>query len=108
MPTDRSRLDGFSFSNIPFFAVNGVNGTKASSSSGGETNGETNGAEEENGCDSTAAAASSTEDLMEEEEEDDGRGPPKLFVMNFVNSYGNAQLEQIENNGEPITITGKL
>lgn len=41
-------------------------------------------------------------------EEEDGRGPPKLFVMNFVNSYGNAQLEQLCNDGKPIKLTGEL
>ena len=40
----------------------------------------------------------------EEEEEDDGKGPPKMFVMNLVNSYGNAQLEELRNDGQPIKI----
>ena len=42
----------------------------------------------------------------EEEEEDDGKGPPKLFVLNFVNSYGNSQIEQLDNNGEPLKLSG--
>ena len=42
-----------------------------------------------------------------EEEEDQQKGPPKLFIMNLVNSYGNAQLEQLENDGQPLQITSK-
>ncbi len=44
----------------------------------------------------------------EEEEDDEGRGPPKLFAMNLVNSYGNAKLEQLENDGKPISISGEF
>lgn len=44
----------------------------------------------------------------EEEEEDDGKGPPKLFTMNFVNSYGNAHLEQLNNDDKPLKLTSKL
>jgi hypothetical protein len=40
-----------------------------------------------------------------DEEEDQQKGPPKLFIMNLVNSYGNAQLEQLENDGQPLHIT---
>ena len=40
-----------------------------------------------------------------EDEEDQQKGPPKLFIMNLVNSYGNAQLEQLENDGQPLQIT---
>ncbi len=47
------------------------------------------------------------EEEEEEEEEEDGKGPPKLFVMNFVNSYGNAQLEHLNNDGKPIKISGE-
>jgi len=48
------------------------------------------------------------EDLDEfEDEEDQQKGPPKLFIMNLVNSYGNAQLEQLENDGQPLQITNK-
>ncbi len=43
----------------------------------------------------------------EEDEEDEGRGPPKLFALNFVNSYGNAQLEPLSNDGRPVGVTGK-
>ena len=43
----------------------------------------------------------------EEEEEDDGKGPPKLFTMNFVNSYGNAHLEQLNNDDKPLKLTSK-
>ncbi len=38
--------------------------------------------------------------MADEEEEDDGKGPPKLFTMNFVNSYGNAHLEQLNNDDD--------
>ena len=40
----------------------------------------------------------------EDEEEDDGKGPPKLFVMSYVNSYGNSHCEQLENDGKPLKI----
>ena len=43
----------------------------------------------------------------EEEEDDDGKGPPKLFTMNFVNSYGNAHLEQLNNDDKPLKLTSK-
>ena len=39
------------------------------------------------------------------EEIDQQKGPPKLFTMNLVNSYGNAQLDQLENDGQPLQIT---
>ena len=39
------------------------------------------------------------------EESDQQKGPPKLFTMNLVNSYGNAQLDQLENDGQPLQIT---
>ena len=42
-----------------------------------------------------------------EDEEDQQKGPPKLFIMNLVNSYGNAQLEQLENDGQSLQITSK-
>lgn len=42
-----------------------------------------------------------------EEEEDQQKGPPKLFIMNLVNSYGNAQLEQLDNDGQQLQITSK-
>ena len=46
------------------------------------------------------------DDLMmeDDEEEDDKKGPPKMFVMNLVNSYGNAHLEELRNDGEPLKI----
>jgi len=40
----------------------------------------------------------------EEEEDDERKGPPKMFVMNLVNSYGNAQLEELRNDGQPLKI----
>jgi hypothetical protein len=43
--------------------------------------------------------------MADEEEEDDGKGPPKLFTMNFVNSYGNAHLEQLNNDDKPLKLT---
>ena len=42
-----------------------------------------------------------------DDEEDQQKGPPKLFIMNLVNSYGNAQLEQLENDDQPLHITSK-
>ena len=42
-----------------------------------------------------------------DDEEDQQKGPPKLFIMNLVNSYGNAQLEQLENDEQPLHITSK-
>ena len=64
---------------------------------------------------STAAAAAAPpsssaldDDMMvEDEEEDDKRGPPKLFAMNLVNSYGNAQIESFANDGAPLKMTQK-
>ena len=53
-------------------------------------NGEVNGEEEE--------------EEEEGEEDDDGKGPPKMFVMNLVNSYGNAQMEELKNDGRPINM----
>merc|ERR1711974_386905 len=44
------------------------------------------------------------EEEEEEEEDDDGKGPPKMFVMNLVNSYGNAQMEELKNDGRPINM----
>jgi len=46
--------------------------------------------------------------MADEEEEDDGKGPPKLFTMNFVNSYGNAHLEQLNNDDKPLKLTSKM
>ena len=45
--------------------------------------------------------------MVEDEEEDDKRGPPKLFTMNLVNSYGNAQIESFANDGAPLKMTQK-
>ena len=64
---------------------------------------------------SAAAAAAAAvqpssldDDMMEdEEEEDDKRGPPRLFTMNLVNSYGNAQIESFANDGAPLKLTQK-
>ena len=59
----------------------------------------------------TAAAPPSSaldDDMMvEDEEEDDKRGPPRLFAMNLVNSYGNAQIESFANDGAPLKLTQK-
>lgn len=67
--------------------------------------------EKDGGVNSTSAAATTSasveDDMMEEEEEDDKRGPPKLFSMNLVNSYGNAQLESLDNDGQPLKIAAK-
>jgi len=44
------------------------------------------------------------EELMGDEELlKDGRGPPLIFALNFVNSYGNSVLEPLNNNGKAIT-----
>jgi len=78
-----------------------VNGTAAADASMEEksqengngdarVNGEVNGEEEE--------------EEEEGEEDDDGKGPPKMFVMNLVNSYGNAQMEELKNDGRPINM----
>jgi hypothetical protein len=49
------------------------------------------------------------EELMGDEELlKDGRGPPLIFALNFVNSYGNSVLEAIGNNGKPITFVCKF
>ena len=39
-------------------------------------------------------------------EDDNGKGPPYLFEMNIVNSYGNAQLDPLENDGMPLKLSG--
>ena len=46
-------------------------------------------------------------ELDDDLEDDQQKGPPKLFVMNLVNSYGNAQLEQLNNDDQPLHITSK-
>ena len=43
----------------------------------------------------------------EDMEDEDGKGPPKLFVMNLVNSYGNTQIDQLKNDGKPLKLSGK-
>ena len=61
-----------------------------------------------NGTENDDPMNESMGDLDEfEDEEDQQKGPPKLFIMNLVNSYGNAQLEQLENDGQPLQITSK-
>lgn len=40
-------------------------------------------------------------------EEDDLKGPPKLFALNLVNSYGNSQIIELVNDGKPIKIKCK-
>jgi hypothetical protein len=37
-------------------------------------------------------------------EEDDMKGPPKLFALNLVNSYGNSQIIELVNDGTPLKI----
>ena len=55
-----------------------------------------------------AESDSEDSDMMNvDEDEGRGRGPPKLFVMNFVNSYGNAQLEQLTNDGTQIKVSSR-
>jgi len=41
---------------------------------------------------------------MDFQEEDDHKGPPKLFALNLVNSYGNSQIIELVNDGNPIKI----
>ena len=44
---------------------------------------------------------------MDFQEEDDHKGPPKLFALNLVNSYGNSQIIELVNDGNPIKIKCK-
>jgi len=37
-------------------------------------------------------------------EEDDFKGPPKLFAISVVNSYGNSNVFDLANDGNPITL----
>jgi len=41
---------------------------------------------------------------MDFQEEDDHKGPPKMFALNLVNSYGNSQIIELVNDGNPIKI----
>ena len=45
------------------------------------------------------------EEEHQQGQEEQQKGPPKLFIMNLVNSYGNAQLEQLDNDEQPLQIT---
>ena len=45
--------------------------------------------------------------FMDLGEEDDLKGPPKLFALNLVNSYGNSQIIELVNDGNPIKIKCK-
>lgn len=73
---------------------------------GTTTNGTTNGSGSDNQADNHMSSHLSDDDEMAVEE-DDGRGPPKLFVINAVNTYGNAQVEQLRNDGSPLTLSSK-
>jgi hypothetical protein len=42
------------------------------------------------------------------EEADDRKGPPKLFTISLVNSYGNMTLEELKNDGEPLQLSSEL
>jgi len=56
---------------------------------------------EENQSPDSENDPSNTMDFMEE---DDMKGPPKLFALNLVNSYGNSQLVELANDGNPIKL----
>lgn len=82
------------------------------------SNGITNGESEETtpsseGESSILPSNSEVSDLQGDDEEsmedeDDNKGPPKMFVMNVVNSYGNANLDSLENDGKPLNLTSKF
>ena len=59
---------------------------------------------EENQSPDSENDPSNTMDFMEE---DDMKGPPKLFALNLVNSYGNSQLVELANDGNPIKLKCK-
>jgi len=42
------------------------------------------------------------------EEADDRKGPPKLFTISLVNSYGNMTLKELKNDGEPLQLSSEL
>jgi len=72
-----------------------------------EMNGVVNGSSESEKEDGKPAAASGDELMVDDDidaDEDDKKGPPKMFVMNLVNAYGNAQLQEFVNDGTPIKI----
>jgi len=88
-------------------ASNGVSGDEedSSSSHSPEESPTANHAPQSNGDhqeDDEANMEGEDDEDEEDEEEDDGRGPPRLFTMNIVNSYGNAQLEQLEDDGKSL------
>ena len=45
---------------------------------------------------------------MDFQEEDDHKGPPKMFALNLVNSYGNSLIIELVNDGNPIKIKCKI
>ena len=47
---------------------------------------------------------SENENNIELMEEDDFKGPPKLFAISVVNSYGNSNVFDLANDGNPITL----
>lgn len=69
-----------------------------------EVNGESQGDE---GSDGSTKDEAEDELMEDEDEEDDRKGPPKIFTMNLVNSYGNSPLGELKNDGEPLKIAGK-
>jgi len=77
--------------------------------SNGQVNGVVNG-EKEGGAGGDVVVKPADELMIDEdagiddEEEDDKKGPPKMFAMNLVNAYGNAQLEELHNDGQPVEI----
>jgi len=80
-----------------------VNGDADSAMATDET-AETNDEDATNGNNNNPANGENEEEEEEEEEDDERKGPPKMFVMNLVNSYGNAQLEELRNDGQPLKI----
>lgn len=55
--------------------------------------------------DSETPASADPIELMEE---DDMRGPPKLFALNIVNSYGNSMLFELTNDGNQLNLKCKF
>ncbi|XP_059091834.1 ubiquitin carboxyl-terminal hydrolase 4-like [Tigriopus californicus] len=90
---------------------NGVssNGTASNGIPNGESEETTPSSEGESSILPSNAEVSDAQGDDEEsmEDEDDNKGPPKMFVMNVVNSYGNATLDSLENDGKPLSLTSK-
>jgi len=81
----------------PAAEMNGVNGNSSEES---EKEGE--GSSTGGGTTNKPADELMIDEDDDDDEEDDKKGPPKLFKMNLVNAYGNAQLEDLANDGTPI------